>query len=519
MPVGSSAAANAIDPSLMPAKATQQYILLPPRGLSAGEVVPATAFVSSFLLSLESVRLAGPKVRGASATRIRTALKVIDSIHENGAKLVEMSPESVSDLQAEQPGVRIVPVVFYYPARAPRPMPEATPKAAAAALKISLTVVSKADGKPIADAKVVAFTDFANRLGDGVTSNNKGVASLSLGAASKKVERLYVYSESGFWNALKRNVTLKSGMQIELLPIDLAFTDCLRHFHGHSALDAGQGVTVGVVDTGIGPHDDVTVAGGENTVTGENPGDFADNGEGHGTHVGGIIAAHGASPSGIRGLAAGVTLRSYRVFGKGKGSASNFSIAKAIDRAVADGCDLINMSLGGGPADEALHSAIASARAKGTVVIVASGNDSRQPVSFPASDSLALAVSALGRKGTFTPDTTEFGDIAAPLGKDKANFIAEFSNVGSEISLTGPGVGIISTFPGGKYAIMDGTSMACPAVTGAAARLLAAQPAVLAAPRDQTRSDRMAHEVLKAAVSLGFPPTLEGQGLIQSLNA
>ena len=57
-------------------------------------------------------------------------MTVIDSIHENGAKLVEMSPESVSDLQAEQPGLRIVPVVYYYPAKAPRPMPSATPKAA-----------------------------------------------------------------------------------------------------------------------------------------------------------------------------------------------------------------------------------------------------------------------------------------------------------------------------------------------------------------------------------------------------
>jgi len=40
-----------------------------------------------------------------------------------------------------------------------------------------------------------------------------------------------------------------------------------------------------------------------------------------------------------------VTLRSYRVFGKGQGGASNYSIAKAIDQAVIDGCDLINLEL------------------------------------------------------------------------------------------------------------------------------------------------------------------------------
>lgn len=171
-------------------------------------------------------------------------------------------------------------------------------------------------------------------------------------------------------------------------------------------------------------------------------------------------------------------------------------------------------AIGGGPRDEATHSAIADARAKGTLVIVAAGNDGRQPVSFPAADSLSLAVSALGRQGTFPDGTTELGDVAPPFGKDKKNFIAAFSNIGPELVLTGPGVGIISTFPGDKYAVLDGTSMACPAVTGAAAKLLSTQPALLANPRDQTRSDTMAKAVLQAANTLGFPATLEGQGLI-----
>ena len=498
----------------MAEKTAHQYILLPPRGLSSGDVVPSTSGVSSFFTSLETVLRATAPARALSAQKIKTKMTVIDSIHENGAKLVEMSPESVSDLQAEQPGLRIVPVVYYYPAKAPRPMPSATPKAAAAALKISLTVVSKANRKPIAAAKVVAFTNFANRTGAQGTTNKKGIASLALGSASKKVERLYVYSESGFWNVLEENITLKSGMKVEMLPIDLSFTDCLRHFYGGSAATAGQGVTVGVIDTGVGPHRDLTVTDGQNTVVGEDPADWSDNGEGHGTHVAGIIAAHGTPPNGIGGIAPGVTLRSYRVFGKGAEGASNFSIAKAIDRAVSDGCDLINMSLGGGPRDEATHSAIADARAKGTLVIVAAGNDGRQPVSFPAADSLSLAVSALGRQGTFPDGTTELGDVAPPFGKDKKNFIAAFSNIGPELVLTGPGVGIISTFPGDKYAVLDGTSMACPAVTGAAAKLLSTQPALLANPRDQTRSDTMAKVVLQAANTLGFPATLEGQGLI-----
>ena len=56
--------------------------------------------------------------------------------------------------------------------------------------------------------------------------------------------------------------------------------------------------------------------------------------------------------------------------------------------------------------------------------------------------------------------------------------------------------------------------MACPAVTGAAAKLLSTQPSLLANTRDQTRSDTMAQVVLQAANTLGFPATLEDQGLI-----
>jgi subtilisin len=71
-----------------------------------------------------------------------------------------------------------------------------------------------------------------------------------------------------------------------------------------------------------------------------------------------------------------------------------------------------------------------------------------------------------------------------------------------EIILTGPGVGIISTFPADKYAVLDGTSMACPAVTGAAAKLLSGRPEILARPRDQSRSDTMTQVLLKDATSL-----------------
>lgn len=514
----------------MPANSEmQQFVILPPRGLT-NRSATANPEVTTFLLSLNagvgantrrvSTRgIVESRSRGGSRTPSGVPVRVLDSIHEDGAKLVEMPADAVADLRAAQPGMRIVPVVYYQPARAPRPsieQPVTRSAAPAASLKLTLKIVSRTDKKPIAGAFVVAFTNYAASTGAQGTTNSAGEVRLSLGGMSAKLDRLYVFPKLGFWGLLKRNFTVDSGAQFALRPIDLGFTDSKRFLYGDAPVGAGAGLKVGVIDTGVAAHPDLVIDGGENTVLGENPNDFGDNGEGHGTHVAGIIAARGVAPTGVRGLAPGVTLRSYRVFGKNSGGATNFAIAKAIDRAVADGCDLLNLSLGGGDSDPATRDAIADARAQGVLVFAAAGNDDRSPVSFPAAEMLALAVSAMGRKGTYPTDATQVGEAVKPFGKpDNKNFVASFSNFGPEIDLTGPGVGVISTYPGG-YAVLDGTSMACPAAVGAAARLLSApaHAALLQQARDQARSDALAQVVLQAARRLGFGVPYEGSGLL-----
>jgi subtilisin len=489
-----------------------QYVVLPTRGLRA-ETPTSSPSLAAFLRHFEGARTftAAKAFAAHAAMPVKGNFRVLDSISDDGAKLVEMTEAVANAMEAQQPGLRIVPVVYYYPARVLMQV-ESRVKAAATAIKTVITLQSKADDTPVAGAMVVAFTDFANRVGAQGTTNKQGVVRLSLGRATK-IERIYAYPAKGFWGIVRKNVSTKTPLY-KLDPIDLGYTDCLRHFYGNGPDDGGKGVTVGVVDTGVGPHPDLVVDGGLNTVVGEDEGDYQDNGEGHGTHVGGIIAARGTPPAGIRGLAPGVKLRSYRVFGKGAEGASNYSIAKAIDRAVADGCDLINLSLGGGPKDQATESAIHDARQSGTLVLAAAGNEDRSPVDFPGSDPLCIAVSALGRKGTFPKGCFSEDAVAAPYGTDPKNFIGAFSNVGPEVNLTALGVGIISTVPGG-HVIMDGTSMACPAAVGVAARLLAKRPEVLAMPREQARSDAIAAALLQSAKKLGFPPEFEGNGLPQ----
>jgi subtilisin len=496
-------------------RSIQQYILMPMRGFRAIQPFSSPSVVN-FLTSIAKVGRVRPQAFGKKkATPLK--MRVLDSIHEDGPKLVELFPDEAITLRAHQPSLKLVPVLYYRTAVAPRWRIKFHPDVAAkrVAVKITLKVVGKRDGTPISGVAVIGFIDFEKGIGDQGTTNSKGEVRLSLGGSSKKLQRLYVYPEKGFWGHLKKNITVTSGTTIGLDPLDFSYTDSLRYLYGNSPRGSGTGIKVAVIDTGIDTiHSDLHVDGGMNTVLGEDPNDFGPSGSSHGTHVAGIIAGRGKPPSGLRGLAPAVMLRSYRVFGKNAEGASNYDIIKAIDQAAADGCDLINMSLGGGPSDDAMSAAIEEARVKGSLVIVAAGNEYHSPVSFPASDPLAIAVSAMGRKGTFPKDSTEAGDISRPYGKDRKNFIAAFSNIGPELDLTGPGVGVLSTVPGG-YAPMSGTSMACPAVTGFVAKMLSTPTHrnILNMPRDQARSDAMAQALLQAAKSLGFGPRYEGKGL------
>jgi subtilisin len=520
----------------MTSKKMTQYVLVPAVGLVASE---ANSPQLQFFHSMHKSASSKDQIHSLDTHEGAFSFKVIDSIGPTKAKLIECAPENLARLRGSHPSTRILPVVYYRRAvmryavggeagaESARVMQSAAKTNRRAGAKthakstsqpgmIYVNITSSKGGRPVANAMVVAFTNFATRAGTQGTTDAQGRVVLALGAASKAVERLYIYPKSECWPGLLENITLKSGAKISLQSIDLSYVDCVRYFYPSGALSQGQGVTVGVIDSGVAiNHPGLVVQGGQNTVPGEKPGDFGDNGtEGHGTHVAGIIASRGSPPTGIRGVAPGVTLRSYRVFSQGGDNASNYSIAKAIDAAVADKCDLLNMSLGGGAPDTLTAEALAAAHDAGVVIFAANGNDSRQPVSFPASDSMCQAVSAMGRKGTFPNGTEPAGSVAAPYGTDKKNFIADFSNIGPQTDLTGPGVGVISTVPTG-FGVMSGTSMATPAATGAAARLLATKAAVLQMPRDQNRSAAMISAIVDSCTLQGFGAIYEGKGLIK----
>ena len=475
-------------------------------------------------------------------------MRVLDSLNENGPKLVEMPAEGELSLRLSVPGVRIVPEVFYHrqwqrfrihqhPAtsgpgtknsKAKKKAGSGTMKvakasAAAAITDLSVTVTDASNGAPLAGAQIVAFTNFATREGVSATTDANGSATLNGLAPSRTLERVYVYAPAGSWGYYAAGIAGSKLSQIKLTSINVKDPSLLlTQLYGSLPVTAGAGVTVGVIDSGVdGTHPDLkNVTGGLNCVGDEvraNPAASANwrpalsEGE-HGTHVAGIIGGNGTA-SGFRGVAPGVALRSYRVFPDIGGGASNFDIAKAIDTAVADKCDIINMSLGGGPKDDLTHAAIDRAIDAGVVVVVAAGNDYRQPVSFPAAFTECVSVSAMGRIGSFPKEAVGTGDVAAPQGNPSTqDFLADFSNFGIEIDATGAGVEIVSTLPGTGHGSMSGTSMASPAVAGFTAYLLSKDP-VLKQKVGADRSRAVKDALYAACKPEGFGRDYEGFGL------
>ena len=508
-----------------------RYLILPARGLqaSAGNASAAATSVLTDLVStagaaamraklqdiVRATAKAGAKVKAA-------AFRLVASLNEDGVKLVEGTPEMMAALRFEQPGLRAVPEVFYRPAvhvaRLEIKVTKPAGVSAAAVKKLVVAVTNAETGAPVAGVRVIGFTDFATRAGTSATTTSTGKATLSV-SGTHAYERVYVQHDlPGLWSFLARNVAAEGELTAPLEPLDTTALDSLREFHAvGAALTAGNGVKVGVVDSGVdAAHPDLKVAGGLGCVPGSPEDQFGPSGA-HGTHVAGIIAGRGTPPTGVRGVAPGAAIFSYRVFDDSPSSGSSFAVVKAIRRGIRDGCDLLNLSLAfdnvGSPVvDTAVQEAIAEAHAAGVVVLAAAGNDHRLPVSYPAMDDLAIAVSAVGRKGLFPPKSSESGDVTAPFGTDPKNFLAAFSNVGAALDAAGAGVGVVSTVPGG-HAPMSGTSMACPAVTGVLARLLADAPDVRTMPRNADRSDAIKALLFAQAKSLGLGVLSEGKGV------
>lgn len=227
-------------------------------------------------------------------------------------------------------------------------------------------------------------------------------------------------------------------------------------------------VDVAVIDTGIDTtHPDLNVVGGVNCSTGTS---FND-GNGHGSHVAGTIAAKDDG-NGVVGVAPGARLWAVRVLNNA-GSGSWSSVICGIDWVTqrAGTIEVANMSLGGTGSDtgcnggDALHKAICNSVAAGVTYAVAAGNETDDAKNHvPAAYDEVITVSALADFNGLAG-----GGAAATCRADEDDTFANFSNYGADVDIIAPGVCIYSTWKRGAYNTISGTSMATPHVTGAAA--------------------------------------------------
>ena len=210
----------------------------------------------------------------------------------------------------------------------------------------------------------------------------------------------------------------------------------------------GIGKTAWIIDTGIDfdhPDLDVDVTRSRSFLGGSTT---ADDENGHGTHVAGIIAAKN-NDIGVLGVASGAKVVSLRVLNaEGSGSLSAIIQALGYVNTNASAGDVVNMSLGLDTISNILNQQVQNTAARGIFIAIAAGNDG-QPASH------------------FSPSGANGPNIYTVSAVDSTDRFASFSNYGNDaVDYAAPGVRILSTYKGGQYAYMSGTSMATPHVAG-----------------------------------------------------
>lgn len=265
----------------------------------------------------------------------------------------------------------------------------------------------------------------------------------------------------------------------------------------------GTGVKVAVIDTGIASHPNLRTYGGQSFVAGVSS--YEDD-NGHGTHCAGIIAGKGRNN--VFGVAFGSHLYAVKALDR-NGSGFTSAILAGINWCVQNRMNVISMSLGGkrGP-DASYIRAIKTCHENNIIVVCASGNSFTS--TFPWVNAPA---------NSFTRGD-EFASPLAIASVDSNKLIASSSSRGgqvadwNQVTISAPGVSVLSTYLNFGYAIMSGTSMACPHVAALAALIVESD-------RGISPTGVMAI-IATSATPLGnasYPNEPYGYGLIDCANA
>ena len=249
--------------------------------------------------------------------------------------------------------------------------------------------------------------------------------------------------------------------------------------------DTRVNADVAIIDTGVErDHPDLNVVGGYNCTSGNR--DRWDDVDGHGTHVAGIVGALD-NRFGVVGVAPGARIWSVKVLGP-HGSGRMSWLICGVDWVTSQRdkhnparplFEVANMSISfGGRKDsdcgrnshDAFHQAICRSVSRGTVYVVAAGNESHNArLNRPASYDEVITVSAMADYDGRGGGQGKSSDSCPYWSPEKDDSFTTFSNYGADVDLIAPGRCVLSTYKHKRYAWMSGTSMASPHVTGAVA--------------------------------------------------
>lgn len=252
----------------------------------------------------------------------------------------------------------------------------------------------------------------------------------------------------------------------------------------------GENVVVGVIDSGVdATHPDLAgnVLPGTDLVSGSGSGwnDLV----GHGTHIAGLIAAHGRGVSdGVLGVAPKARILPVTI---GERTSADRQAA-GIEWAIDHGAKVICLATGSPADDESLRQAIRDAFARDVVVVAAAGNHPEDSeVLFPA----------------------RYEGVIAAAGIDQAGEHATVSVTGPAVVLSAPAVDVVSTAPHAGYSVGVGTSDATAIIAGAAALVRAKYPNLSAA--------EVVHRLTATAIDKGPPgrDDLYGYGIVNLVGA
>ncbi|MBQ4860202.1 S8 family serine peptidase [Pseudoalteromonas sp. MMG013] len=207
-----------------------------------------------------------------------------------------------------------------------------------------------------------------------------------------------------------------------------------------------------IMDTGYTlNHPDLPSTGitGNDGHGSNNTGNWYNDGNGHGTHVAGTIAAVGGNGQGVVGVnpSGQLGLHIVKVFNDQGRWAYGSDLIKAIEQCEAAGANVTSMSLGGSGSSTAERNAFQASYNRGVLHIAAAGNGGNSSLSYPAS----------------------YDDVVSVAAVDSGENKASFSQYNSQVEIAGPGVGVNSTWNNNGYKSISGTSMATPHVSGVAA--------------------------------------------------